>query len=350
MRLAYPSVLTWFLVVLIFFLTMHFLQKWNRRKVEKIMGGKLWPFLTRSLSSTKRRLKIFLQIIVCFFILLALSRPQAGESQQQIKSEGVELLFVVDVSESMLAEDVKPNRLEQVKLEMSRLIDLMPGNKVGVVAFAGSAALLCPLTNDPNAIKMYLESLSTQAVSTQGTSFEAALQAAEQAFERGGVGEGAQVTRAILIASDGEDHEPNALKMAGKLVEKGIRIFTLAYGTEKGGNIPQRDNLGYLRDFKKDSRGQPIITTVMGDALKELAKAGQGSFYYATFGGQHLNSLVEDFGRLEKTEFASQMATQYEEQFQVVLFLAVMTALIEMALGERRQKFNLWRGRFENPL
>lgn len=158
------------------------------------------------------------------------------------------------------------------------------------------------------------------------------------------------MTRVILLASDGEDHDPGAEAAARKLVEKGIRIFSLAYGTENGGTIPQRDQFGYLKEFKKDRQGQPVLTTVKGAALKALAEEGKGSFYFANFGGRHLESLVEDFQKLEKTEFSSQLATQYDERFQWPLFLAMMIVLIEIFLGERRSGFSLWRGRYEKPL
>jgi Ca-activated chloride channel family protein len=319
--------------------------------LSKQIGGRLAPFLTKSLSQKKRKIKRILEYVTLALMLLAMARPQWGESKQEIKAEGVEMILVVDVSDSMLAEDVKPSRLEQAKAELSRLVDQMPGNKMGVIAFAGSAALISPLTTDPAAIKMYIDSLTTQSVSSQGTSFESALTAAEKAFERGGVesDDSTKVTRVILIASDGEDHEEGAMKAAEALVKKGIRIFTLAYGTEKGGAIPVRDGAGYLKDYKKDHSGQTILTTVKGEALRELAKRGEGSFYFASFGGDHIKNLVKDIEGLEKSQFESSVAVQYEERFQWLLGLAVILGIIELVLGERRSQFRLWRGRFEVP-
>lgn len=323
----------------------------SRKKMEAAIGTRLYPFLSSSVSLKKRKIKNILQIIVLFLFVLALARPQMGESQQEVKSEGVEIIFAVDVSESMLAEDVKPSRLQQAKAELSRLMDLMPGNKVGVVAFAGSAALLSPLTNDPGAIKMYLESLEPNSVSSQGTNFTDALLTSQEAFNRGGIStdESVKVTRVILIASDGEDHEPGALEAAKKMADEGVRIFTLAYGTEKGGAIPVRDGMGFLKGYKKDRSGQTILTTVNGEALRSLAKAGQGSFYFATFGGMQTKHLVEDISKLERSQFDTTMATQYEERFQSLLLLAIFLALFEMFLGERRLSFRFWKGRYEVP-
>ncbi|WP_374029965.1 VWA domain-containing protein [Bdellovibrio bacteriovorus] len=328
-----------------------FFDRRSRKQMQEAIGSRLYPFLSSSVSSKKRKIKTTLQVLAVFFFVLALARPQMGESQQEVKSEGVEIIFAVDVSESMMAEDVKPSRLAQAKVELSRLIDLMPGNKVGVVAFAGSAALLSPLTNDPGAIKMYLESLEPSSVSSQGTNFTDALKTAKEAFERGGVStdEVVKVTRVILIASDGEDHEQGALDEAQKMAKEGIRIFTLAYGTEKGGAIPVRDGMGFLKGYKKDRQGQTVLTTVKGDALRALAEAGQGSFYFATFGGDQTKLLVEDIGKLERTQFDSTVATQYEERFQTFLLIGIILALLELFLGERRAGFRFWKGRYEVP-
>jgi Ca-activated chloride channel family protein len=326
-------------------------QKINQRKMAKTVGDRLYPFLTSSLSTRKRQAKRILQSLVILFFVLALARPQMGQSMQEIKSEGVEIMFVVDVSESMMAEDVRPNRLEQVKTDLSRLLDRMPGNRVGVIAFAGSAAILSPLSNDPNAIKMYLESLSPSSVSSQGTSFEEALKIAVDSFKRGGVSDDdtAKVTRVILIASDGEDHEPGAIEAAKKLVDQGIRVYTVAYGTEKGAPIPLKDGMGFWKANKKDRTGQTIITTVKGDELRTLAQAGQGSFYFATPGGDYIKNLADDFSTLEKTEFEAKMAVQYEERFQWFLSLGILLGLVELFLGERRGGFRLWKGRYEVP-
>ena len=323
----------------------------SRKRLENAIGSRLYPFLSSSVSKRKRTIKTILQVSAVLFFVVALARPQAGQSKQEVKSEGVEIIFAVDVSESMLAEDVKPSRLAQAKTELSRMVDMMPGNKIGVLAFAGSAALLSPLTNDPGAIKMYLDSLETDSVSTQGTNFQEALTTAKEAFEHGGVStdETVKVTRVILMVSDGEDHEPGALEEAKKLADEGIRIFTVAYGTEKGGAIPERDGMGFLKGYKKDRSGQTVITTVKGDALRALAEAGRGGFYFATVGGNQTKQLLEDISKLEKTQFDTTMATQYEERFQWFLFLGIVIAMIELVLGERRSSFKFWKGRFEVP-
>jgi Ca-activated chloride channel family protein len=330
-------------------------QRFSIKKLQRALGAKLTPYLTSSLSTKKRFWKRFLQLGVLVLMICALARPQMGESKQEIKSEGVEIVFLIDVSESMMAEDVRPNRLEQVKSEFSRFLEMMPGNKVGIVAFAGAATLLSPLTSDPNSLRLYLDSLSPISVSTQGTEFKRGLVEAREAFHRGGVGglgksDDPKATRVILLASDGEDHEAGAMDEAQKLVNEGIRIFALAYGTEKGAPIPERDNMGFLRGYKKDETGKTVLSQVHGDALRSLAQAGQGSFYHAAFGGDHMQKVAEDIGQLEKTQFESQMATNYDEKFQWVLLAALFIAGLEILLSERKAGFRLWRGRYEVPL
>lgn len=340
-----------FALPVLFFIFLWLLKR-STQKIQNAFGKRMTPFLTSSVSTSKRKWKVFLQTIAVGFFIIALARPQLGQSLQEVKSEGVEIILAVDVSESMLAEDVQPNRLSQAKNELSRLLDLLPGNKVGIVAFAGSAILLSPLTTDPSALKMYIDSLETNSVSTQGTNFTKAMEVAKSAFERGGVekDDTTQVSRVIVIASDGEDQEELDLKTAQELTNAGIYTFTLAYGTEKGGLIPERDPNGYLRGYKKDpSTNQPVLSQVKGQFLSQIAESGKGSFFHTSFGGQHLKLLVEDIEKLEKAQFESSVATQYDEKFQIFLLFALVFALIEFFLGERRSEFKFWRGRFEVP-
>jgi Ca-activated chloride channel family protein len=350
-RFESVSTFQWLWLLAVIFILTLIRDRQVRKVLNSQIGARLAPFLTKSLSLKRRKIKRLLEAAVILFFIVAWARPQSGQSKQEIKSEGVEILFLVDVSDSMMAEDVKPNRLEQAKSELIRMVDLMPGNKIGVVAFAGNAGLISPLTTDPAAVKMFLESLTTQSVSSQGTNFQEAMEVAEKAFERGGAesDDVVKVTRVILIASDGEDNEPGAEKAAEELVKKGIRIYSVAYGTEKGGTIPVRDGMGYLKTYKKDHSGQTILTTVHGDALRALAKKGQGSFYFATFGGDHVHKIVDDIDQLEKKQFESSVAVQYDERFQWPLLCGVILALLELILGDRRSNFRLWRGRFEVP-
>ncbi len=317
------------------------------------LGARVAPFLTQSVSFPKRRRQFFLQALGLLLIVIALARPQIGTSQQEIRSEGIELLILADVSESMMAEDLRPSRLAQMKIELSKLLDLMPGNKIGILAFAGSSSLLCPLTTDPNALKMYIDSLDINSVSTQGTNFQTALSHAKEAFEKGGVTQDQtlRTTRAILIVSDGEDQEKGALEIAQKLNESDIRIFTMAYGTAKGSAIPVRDRMGTMTGYKKDRSGQTVISEVKGEFLQQLATAGKGQFYFAQLDGEHLRKFVNDLGQLEKSQFQSTLATQYDEKFTYPLLTGFILLLLSLFLNDRKKLSGKtaadWKGRYE---
>lgn len=341
-----------FLAVLLILILYVFSEKRGVIRQSSGFDKKLISYMTQSLSLSKRRAQLVVQLLGLAFVILALARPQTGAHQQEIKSEGVELLILADVSDSMLAEDVKPSRLAQMKIELSKLLELMPGNKIGIIAFAGSSALLSPLTTDPNALRMYIESLDTDSVSSQGTNFEVALDYAQEAFQRGGITQDAQSrsTRIILVASDGEDQEQGALQVAKKLADEDIRIFTMAYGTEKGGAIPVHDSYGNMTGFKKDRSGQTVLTQVRGKFLSELAEAGKGNFYFAYFNGDHLKNFVADVDRLEKTQFDSNVMTQYDEKFTWPLLVGTVLLMLSLLMGDRRSGEVQWKGRYAHDI
>jgi len=344
-----PSAFNWLFLIVGIVAAYFFFEKRAMNKLNSSFGQKVASYLSQSVSLPRRRLILALQMLGLFFVIVALARPQAGESQQEIKSEGVELMILADVSESMLAEDVRPSRLAQMKIELSKWLELTPGNKTGLIAFAGSAALLSPLTSDPNALRMYIDSLDTTSVSSQGTNFETALSFAKEAFEKGGVtqDQSSRTTRVILVVSDGEDHEPGALEVAKKLAQEGVRIFTVAYGTEKGGTIPSRDPMGQMTGYKKDKSGQTIITSVKGDFLKSLAEAGQGEFHFAIFNGDHLRKLADQISQLEKTQFQTNMTTQYNEMFGYPLALGLLFLIISLFISDYKKPTEEWKGRYE---
>jgi Ca-activated chloride channel family protein len=337
-----------FLIPLMYLLYVLFAKKLEKR-LNLFLGVRLKPMLTSSISFTKRKWKFYLELCILTLMIIAYARPQSGEGRQKIKNEGVELVFLVDVSNSMLAEDIRPSRLEFAKSELIRLIEMSTGNRIGIVAFANSAVLLSPLTTDQDALKMYIDSLSPDVVSTQGTNFTRALDEVRDAFHRGGASEDTvtSVTRAIIIASDGEDQEEGAIKTAQKLVDEGIHIFTLGFGTTEGGAIPVHDAQGVLRGYKRDKSGQVIMSKTQGTVLKDLARMGQGSFHHASFQGDAIAALQKDLLELKRTQFESGEVRSYNEHFQFILFLAFLFAVLELWLGERKLQGRIWKGRFE---
>lgn len=348
-RFASGGALYWlWLIPLLFVVSYYYTQRINKKLISNL-SAKLKPFLTSSVSANKRRWKLRLELLVLALMVLAYARPQTQEGRQQIKNEGIEILFIVDVSNSMLAEDIRPSRLQLAKSELTRLVDMSSGDRMGVVAFAGSAVLLTPMTTDHDAVKMYIDSLEPNAVNTQGTNFSKALSEAYEAFERGGLGEqeNSQVTRAVIIASDGEDQESGAEEEIKKLVNKGIFIFTIGFGTEQGGAIPIRDDQGVLRGYKRGADGQVVMSKTKGTVLKDIAREGKGSFHHATFQGDAIKEIRKDIEQLKKSQFESGEISSYGEEFQSLLILALIFSIIELWLGERKPRGRIWRGRFE---
>ncbi|MDZ4661843.1 MAG: VWA domain-containing protein [Pseudomonadota bacterium] len=335
----------WFLPLVVFLIWMTDIRL--KRNLIKSLSARVVPFLLGSQSSAKKKFKVFLQLLVFTLMILALARPQMGVGTKEVKSEGVELIFMLDISNSMLAQDVRPSRLEFAKKELMRLLDLLGGDKVGLVAFAGSSILLTPMTPDKSSIKLILEYVSTDSVTNQGTNFERGLRESWEAFKRSHPeDEEVNATRVIVIASDGEDNEPGALAIADELVKKGVRIFTLAFGTPEGAPIPISEESGALNLYKKNKVGSQIISKVNGEALKKLAEMGRGTFRQVNLSEDAMKSLAIEISNLQKSQFDSLMQTEYDEKYQWFLGLAIFLALIELFLGERKTGLVLWRGRF----
>ncbi len=337
MKWQNPELLYYILFLPLFWLFAFLSQKQGWLKLQKHFGGPLQELWKNNLNVQARYWKWSLRIAVLASLLLALSRLQLGQSQQAIKSEGFEIILAFDVSNSMLAEDLRPSRLEKAKIDMNRLVDNLGGHRIGVLAFAGSAAVVSPLTQDLSAVKMYIDSLDTQTISSQGTNFEAALTTANEAFDRGGIGEGSHLTRVIVVASDGEDQEPGALERVAELQKKGIKIFSIAYGTEKGAPIPERDRMNFLKGYKKDQRGQTVLTTVKGEALKAMAEKSQGFFTFATLDSAFISDLLRELNSLEKKQFESEFQVQYDEKFQIFLLIAYLLGMLELFIADSKR-------------
>jgi Ca-activated chloride channel family protein len=347
-RFESPSHLWWLILAPVFLLLFfYFSRRWQTVSA-KSFGNRVFPYLVQNFSFKKAFFKVVCLSLALSLFVLSWSRLQMGKGQNEVKSEGVEIMLLVDVSRSMLAEDVRPSRLEHAKKEIMRLLDMLGGDKVGLIAFAGSSVLLSPLTVDKAALKMFVEGLSPESVETQGTEIGPALSEAKEALTRGGAesDEQSRVTKVVLVMSDGEDHEAGTEKIAQDMAKEGIRIFTMAFGTEAGAKVPIRDQRNTLVEYLRDKSNQEVVTKVKGDFLRAIASAGKGSFYHVTFGGDQMKSVKEDLDRLEKSEFDTLMAASYEERYQWMLLLGLLFALLEIYLGNKKSGNVKWKGRF----
>lgn len=285
--------------------------------------------LISSFSPFKRFLKRMFILATVFFIVLALCQPHFKKRDVFVERKGIDVVIAVDVSNSMLAKDIPPSRLEKAKLELSGLIDKLKTDRVGIVAFAGEAFIQCPLTLDKNAVKLFLSTVSPSLVRLQGTDITKALQVSAQAF--GEKNEGGKV---IILLTDGEGHEDDPLETVKKAYEKGIHIYTIGIGTPDGSTLPGEANQGY----KKDRKGEVVLSRLNEGLLKAIAKNAGGEYYRSSRGEVEVERIVSSLGKLTQKDFQSQWLAEYEENYQFFVFLAILLLMVEQILSERKRK------------
>jgi Ca-activated chloride channel family protein len=254
--------------------------------------------------------------------ILALARPQANPVVEELKSSGLDIYVLLDVSRSMDAEDIAPSRLKKAKRTISHLTQRLAGDRVGIIAFANSAVLVSPLTNDYSILDSYLQNIDTSVVPSQGTNLGNALETAREAMERGAKNTNGQTeahTNIFLVLSDGEDHGESNLAVVDTIKKGGGLIFTIAYGTEKGAPIPMRDEKGELRGYKKDSAGNVVVTATKTEVLEEVAKRGGGQFYHSTQDEAEVEDVLARVNDAQRGSFTTIKATIWEEYFWVFL-------------------------------
>ena len=313
------------------------------RHRQRIQNLKQWLgrqrfFLTSSLSPWLRHIKIGLSFIVLALFILALARPQKEGAKVSRESAGIQIVLAVDVSRSMMAEDILPSRLEFLKKELSHLLDISAGDQVALMAFSGSALLISPFTGDLSLIKVYLEDLSPDYLSTQGTDFKRVLKVAQRVFENVEKQTKKKIVRVLLIASDGEDHAQKWKYALKSLTDKGIRIFSLSVGTQEGGVIPLKNTKGEILEYKKDSSGKVVVSQVQPKTLKQLANEGRGAYYHLSYSGQVMKQLRADMDQLKKTVFETGITRKKRELFQWFLAVGLILALVELLLSEWRSR------------
>ncbi|MCS6808235.1 MAG: VWA domain-containing protein [Bacteroidota bacterium] len=273
-------------------------------------------------------------------LVIGIANPQIGTKLEEVKREGVNIMLALDVSNSMRAEDLKPHRLERAKQAITRMLDKLSSDRVGLIVFAGEAYLQLPLTNDYGAVKMFLSALEPPMIPTQGTNIGAAIRLAQRSFNAA-----EQRHKTLIIITDGEDHENDVLKATKDAREDGIIIHTIGIGSPEGAPIPTYV-MGMPSGYRKDRSGNIIITRLNEKILQECASIGGGVYVRASNTEFGLNLILEEIGKMEKKEFGTKVFTNFEDRFQYVLGLALLFLLWEMLLSARRtqwwQKLNLF--------
>lgn len=297
--------------------------------------------LSRSTSRGKQIIKAILIILGILFMALALARPQIGTRLEEVKREGVDIIVALDVSLSMLAEDIKPNRLAKAKHEISAFIDMLEGDRIGLIAFAGQAFVQCPLTLDYGAAKTFLDIMDPNLVPEPGTNLSDAIALAIKNFESQ-----ERKYKVLVLITDGEDHGDDPLKMAEVADKEGVVIYTVGIGSPKGVPIPLYDERGSQKGIKKDRRGEIILTKLDALTLEKIALTSGGKYYQSATGDVKLELVYDGISKMEKKELASMKFSQFEDRFQYILILAIILLLVEVFIPERKKVKVKWRGRF----
>lgn len=313
---------------------------WKRKRQAVFADLELFNQLAPEKSSFKPALKLGVLLLALACIIIALVNPKMGTKMETVKRQGIDIVFAVDISKSMLAEDVAPNRLEKTKQIVSQIINQLGNDRVGIVGYAGSAYPVLPMTTDYSIAKMYLQSMNTNMVSSQGTAFNDAIQLAVDFFDV------KDTSKLIVLISDGEDHGEGVEDAVEMAKEKGVRIITIGVGTEKGGPIPLRDDKGTIASYKKDQEGQTVITKLYPEVLKKIADNTKSKYIVGTTTKDVVEEVKKSLDKIEKSEFESQQIADFESQYQWFLALGFLLLLVDVFLLEKKtawvQKLNLF--------
>lgn len=330
-----PVYLNFLLLVPIIMLFFIFTGISKRKRIEKFADRVVIEKLLPSKSFVRDRARKILIVITAGFLILALARPQIGTTLTMTRRHGVDILVAIDTSLSMLAQDIKPSRLEKAKLEISSLIDRLRGDRVGILTFAGTSFVQCPLTLDYSAAKMFLSIIEPGMMPIQGTAIGGAIRTARKAFIKK-----ERKYKVLILLTDGEDHDTNPIEAADKAKQEGIVIYAIGIGTRKGEPIPVMDQSGNVKEYKKDRNGEIVMTRLDEDILQKVALITNGKYYHATAGEFELDKIYDEISKMEKKELSNRLFTQYEDRFQYFLGIALILLCVEFIIGDRKKKWN----------
>ncbi len=334
-RFEHSEYLFGLLLILLFVILFVMRMIASKKAIKKFGDTKLVLRLIRNKPKYKRQLKFILIILAFASIVFALANLQFGSKIEKVKTEGVDIVLAIDLSSSMMAEDIKPNRLERTKHFINQLLDKISNHRIGIVVFAGNAYVQMPLTIDYPAAKLFLYNLNTKMIPTQGTAIGNAIKSSNELFETRN-----NKYKTIIIFSDGENHEGNAVENAKEAYKDGVIIHTVGVGTAKGAPVPiYRGNEQV--DFKRDKEGSIILSKIDDAMLQEISAVSGGEYYKITNSGDNLKALLKKIDSQEKREIDSHMVTDYESKFQYFLALGLFFLILEFFIFERKSNWKL---------
>lgn len=331
MIFANPKFLILLLLVPVIPVVYAILRRLRLLRIRRFGDEQLVKELMPSWSGAKGWVRIVLFSLAFAFFVLGLSRPQIGAKLSQRQTKGSEIMICLDVSNSMLAQDYSPDRLSRAKLAISRLVDKLEGDRIGLIIFAGSSFVQLPVTTDYISAKMFLSSVNTESIPIQGTAIGDAISTAVKGFSIQ-----SEKSRAIIVITDGENHEDDAVEAAKQAAEMGIKVYTIGVGSVRGEPIPKDG------DLMKDSNGNIVVTRLDENTLEQIAEAGGGAYIHAGNEEFGLTPIINDLKKMEDEMFNSVVFEEYDEQFMYFLGIALVLFVIEMLIGDRKFKRNLF--------
>lgn len=314
-----------------------------RKESARFANPTLFPLLTRSLSRSKRGIRGLLFLMGLIFLALALTEPRFGTKTEIVSRMGVDIVIALDTSYSMLAEDIKPNRIGQAKYEISRLIDSLEGDRIALLAFAGKAFVQCPLTTDYGAAKTLLETLDVGSIPVPGTNIGEALESSMRLLEKGSTASGE--SQLIIMFTDGENLEGDYERAAKKAGSHDIRIFTIGIGTTAGEIIPIRGDSGTIEDYKKDDKGNIVKTALDEKTLDMIARSTNGAYLHTKSGDVDIQTIIDQLGSMHKTDIHERKISRLRERYQLPLGVSLFFLLAWMLIFERRSGVTIERYR-----
>ena len=332
MIFAEPKYLMLLLLIPVFFVIQVLVLKFRAKRIRRFGDQALVEKLMPSYSKAKVWLRLSLFAIAFMFFILGISRPQMGAILKEHKTRGAEVMVVLDVSNSMLAQDYSPNRLERAKLAISRMVDKLRDDRIGLIVFAGNSFVQLPITTDYVSAKMFLSSISTESVPIQGTAMGEAISTALRSFSAQ-----SDKSRAIIVITDGENHEDDPVAAARQAAELGVRVFTIGVGSPQGTMIPMGDG-----QYLEDREGNPVVTRLDEKVLQEVAEAGKGLYVHAGNREFGLDPVIEEISRMDDEEYNSIVFEEYDELYMYFLAVAFFFLVLEMLIGDRRSKRHLF--------
>ncbi|MFN2140656.1 MAG: vWA domain-containing protein [Candidatus Promineifilaceae bacterium] len=307
---------------------------WARRKQRKAIhalgNDELIARLSADTNWRGRRWRTFLRMLALTLLVIALARPQWGSEVREIEQEGLQVMIALDVSQSMLAEDIKPTRLDRAKLEIADLTERLDGDEIGLTLFSGASFVQVPLTSDYLTALNYLDSAGPDVISRPGTVIGEAIRTATNAFD-----DALDNQKVLIVMTDGEDRETDPLAAAQEAADAGVLIYTIGFGTPEGEPVPVTNEYGEVIDYKRDQNGEVVLSKLDEGTLQAIAQTGSGKYYRATADGRELDNLLGEIDNLQRAQLQSRFETTYIERFQIFLALALGALILAEFIPDR---------------